>query len=440
MLKSKLVVGGLLVGAWLGACSGSEKNQFDCAVGQADCSCNADLTCAVGLVCNNRHQCVAPSGAAGRAGAGNAGGGDANGATGGATATNGGATTNGGSGGKSTGHGAAGGTKATIGDTGGDTSSAGDTSAGMSGEAGQASGGTTGGSGGATGGSSGAGAMSGAGGSESQGGGAGTGGTSAAGSGGTDTAGSGGTAGTGGANASGGAGNGGFAGGAHGGAGGTAGAGGNCTEITITSTMAIRDLTKAPNAVDYEYQTNNIGLTVGMNTADLFILDFYAGKTYDGDQTGTFTLGTGEEANYQTCARCALVDQDSGNNAEALFFASSGTLVVASDSDQMNGFPKVTLSDVTFVEVTINNQTFVSTPVHNGRCLHLASADVSFPTGWTCDPSHYSANDGCDCGCGVRDGDCGSAMRSACDTCNCSGDAHNCSHTSVNPMNNAVCQ
>eukprot|EP00514_Thraustochytrium_sp_LLF1b_P012390 CAMPEP_0184555408 /NCGR_PEP_ID=MMETSP0199_2-20130426/37482_1 /TAXON_ID=1112570 /ORGANISM="Thraustochytrium sp., Strain LLF1b" /LENGTH=204 /DNA_ID=CAMNT_0026951725 /DNA_START=253 /DNA_END=863 /DNA_ORIENTATION=- len=28
------------------------------------------------------------------------------------------------------------------------------------------------------------------------------------------------------------------------------------------------------------------------------------------------------------------------------------------------------------------------------------------PKGWTCDAQYYSANDGCDCGCGVRDPDC----------------------------------
>ena len=29
------------------------------------------------------------------------------------------------------------------------------------------------------------------------------------------------------------------------------------------------------------------------------------------------------------------------------------------------------------------------------------------PAGWTCDPTFYNANDGCDCGCGVFDPDCG---------------------------------
>src|SRR5579862_3261554 len=97
MLKSKLVAGGLLVCAWLGACSGSEKNQFDCAVGHADCSCNADGTCASGLVCNNRHQCVAPSASnAGRAGTGNASGGNA---PGGESNAGGGGDTNAASGG-----------------------------------------------------------------------------------------------------------------------------------------------------------------------------------------------------------------------------------------------------------------------------------------------------------------------------------------------------
>src|SRR5512146_1436573 len=106
MLESRLAVGCLLVGAWLGACSSGAKNQFDCAVGHADCSCNADGSCADGLVCNNRRQCVTPGGA-GRAGAGSAtggsaNGGEANGGTGGANANR------GGKGGKRGGHDGAG--------------------------------------------------------------------------------------------------------------------------------------------------------------------------------------------------------------------------------------------------------------------------------------------------------------------------------------------
>lgn len=41
-------------------------------------------------------------------------------------------------------------------------------------------------------------------------------------------------------------------------------------------------------------------------------------------------------------------------------------------------------------------------------CVEADPAQVSPspPTGWDCAPQHYNANDGCDCGCGVRDPDC----------------------------------
>jgi hypothetical protein len=301
---------------------------------------------------------------------------------------------------------------------GGGTVSTGGT-AGVGGTAG--AGGTAGITG--TGGSAGGGAASGMGGSAGMGAGAGMG----------ASGGTGGTAGAGGA--------GGKAGSA--GNGGSAGSGGHCTEITLPSTMALRDLTDAPDYVDYEYRTNSIGLTTGANAADYFYVEFYgAGLGYDGAQTGTFTLGTGEESNFETCSRCVLTDQDRGDAAGASFFASAGTMVIASNSDQMNGFPVVTFTDVTLVEVNIDNVTNISTPVLGGRCLHLATGSMSFPTGWTCDPSWYAAgpNDGCDCGCGVRDPDCANGTVAACDFCHCSGDTADCSTTSVRSSNNAVCQ
>lgn len=424
MLGSKLIVGSLLVVAWLGACSGNEKNQFACAAGQADCSCNADGTCASGLVCNDRHQCVSRgSPNAGRSGADEAGS-DANAGIGGANESSGG--TGGQSSGRSgtggaTGPGPAGGTSGEAG---------GGESAGMNGEAG-ASGGTSG----TTSGNAGAGATSGSGGTDSQGG-TGAGGMSVAGSGGAGTGGS--------AGSSGGAGTGGSASSSGGaGTGGSGGVPSNCTEITLPAMMTVRDLDKAPDFVDYVYRTqNNIGLTVGPNTADFFHVDFYGpGRGYDGDETGVFTLGTHTEANYQTCARCLVVDQDSDNDAEALFFASAGTLDLAGTSHQLEGFPIATLTDVTLVEVTIDGDN-LSTPVPSGRCLHLASATLTFPADWTCDPGLYSTGAGgeCDCGCGAPDGDCDDRTLLACDTCNCPGDAGNCARTSVDPTDNTVCR
>jgi hypothetical protein len=50
--------------------------------------------------------------------------------------------------------------------------------------------------------------------------------------------------------------------------------------------------------------------------------------------------------------------------------------------------------------------------------------------GWTCDPTYYGAQDGCDCGCGVKDPDCSGGDASACEFCNeagsCAQDAMGC--------------
>jgi hypothetical protein len=473
------------LGAWIAACSGKQKNDFDCTSGTLDCSCRADDGCDDGLVCNARHLCVThgasdaggtsgvsgqAGGASSRAGRGNTGtgatdGGENTGATGageagaagepmngaggssgrggamngagGARAGRGGGSALGGRGGVAglAGSAETGGVAETAGNGGSAAGAAGN--GGVSGAAGNGgvsgAGGTAGNGGfgavsgaGGTAGSGGFGAVSGAGGQVGAGGLAGSGGTSGAGGvGGVyGSGGLGGLSGRGGAS-----GKGGRAGGG--------GSGGNCTEITLPSGMTLRDLTQAPSAVDYEYRIN----ALGNSSPDYFFADFYGPRAgYDGDAKGSFTLGTGVDANFSSCGRCMLAEQDDGSAQQALFFASSGTIDVASASDQLNGFPQVTLTNVTLVEVTIDNRTNISTPVPGGRCLHLASGSLSFPSGWTCATQNYAAADGCDCGCGVEDGDCASVASDSCDFCHCPGDTLNCKTTSVRTTNNALCQ
>ena len=61
--------------------------------------------------------------------------------------------------------------------------------------------------------------------------------------------------------------------------------------------------------------------------------------------------------------------------------------------------------------------------------------------GWTCDPSFYAANDGCDCGCGVKDPDCNGGEVDACEFCNevgsCAENEENCS--SIDPKDTSTC-
>jgi hypothetical protein len=60
---------------------------------------------------------------------------------------------------------------------------------------------------------------------------------------------------------------------------------------------------------------------------------------------------------------------------------------------------------------------------------------------WECDPSFYGTGDGCDCGCGLMDPDCDSALGSACRYCElCIGTDDNCaSNPAVDPNHNALC-
>jgi hypothetical protein len=58
-----------------------------------------------------------------------------------------------------------------------------------------------------------------------------------------------------------------------------------------------------------------------------------------------------------------------------------------------------------------------------------AGADV-----WTCELSHYGTNDGCDCGCGIADPDCGSGAN--CTGAGCQADA--CAYCHAGSVNNAA--
>jgi hypothetical protein len=57
------------------------------------------------------------------------------------------------------------------------------------------------------------------------------------------------------------------------------------------------------------------------------------------------------------------------------------------------------------------------------------------PPEWTCDASYYDALDGCDCGCGAVDPDCGGTSSALCDYCWCgTGDC-----LEVDPADNSQC-
>lgn len=222
-------------------------------------------------------------------------------------------------------------------------------------------------------------------------------------------------------------------------AGGTGGTGGTgdeptCTTITVGPDMYLNDIGEAPDFAAYLYETSPLGAAGDL---DLLNVLFYASTQssgYDGEDKGIFQLGTGIDANFETCARCVLVEQDYDSTL-VIYFATAGTLDVATTSDQMNGAPQATLTGVTLREVTIDST--VSTLVPNGRCLQLAAAVVQLPPTWTCSNGSYASDDGCDCGCGARDGDCTDAAATSCDTCHCASDTSDCS--AVVSIDNAIC-
>jgi hypothetical protein len=67
-------------------------------------------------------------------------------------------------------------------------------------------------------------------------------------------------------------------------------------------------------------------------------------------------------------------------------------------------------------------------------CNAAGECEGGAPSGWTCTPSFYGTDDGCDCGCGVVDPDCDDATAASCEYCGSCGVCAN-----VNTTNNAVC-
>lgn len=187
--------------------------------------------------------------------------------------------------------------------------------------------------------------------------------------------------------------------------------------------------------------------TQGEAEADVLFLEFYGSAVdpaFNGEDTGTFDLTMNADNNYATCSRCIRMIEDPMVPGRT-FFTASGTMNIDAASTQLDGTVTATLTDVLLVEVTIDPDTFESTPVANGACLHIATADVQaappvVPMGWTCDPEFY-ADDLCDCGCGAFDDlDCTDMTVGSCDYCDdmgsCSMDA--CPGT-IDPANNATC-
>jgi hypothetical protein len=227
--------------------------------------------------------------------------------------------------------------------------------------------------------------------------------------------------------------------GGQGGSGGEGGGGSGCTQITFA------DLAIDQANGDAGVYAADVSPNLGGADPDLFVAAFFGPGlgSFDGDQAGSFDLTLNGDDNLATCSRCLIVFDDQ----DTAYFQSQGTLVVESDSQQLTGFLNATVTGLRLIEVTIDPNTDVSTPVPNGACLEIASADldvgVAPPAGWTC-PAGYYGDGACDCGCGATDVDCaGDMTAAACEWCITSADGGCAASAScpsnIDPTNNAVC-
>jgi hypothetical protein len=168
---------------------------------------------------------------------------------------------------------------------------------------------------------------------------------------------------------------------------GQAAAGVACSPITLPSSAQFIDGSDA--GAFWIYSLLGDGSTdLGFGGADPDILQ---AEFYFTNATGTFDLGTGDDANYATCAHCLLLYQDiqPDNSVLKFFFQSAGSMVLNTAPGESVPTVNMNLSGVQLIEVTIDPNTFVSTPVPGGAC-YVQSVDEIFADGFD-GPSGRSA-------------------------------------------------
>jgi hypothetical protein len=230
-----------------------------------------------------------------------------------------------------------------------------------------------------------------------------------------------------------------------GGTGNTSGTGGSppCTEITVSTYVGdLIDDSALPALALYDFDILPELGTAIIDTFEIQFWDSQGSGSFDGGLTGSFMLGPpGMDANYAFCSRCLVAYQDQGSaTREKIFFQTEGTLIVAMDSLQMEGYPNFTVDDVTLREVIIDADQ-ISTVVPGGECLHITSAThrIPYPNDWTCNIAWYTDID-CDCGCGQLDPTCTSSGASACRYCWCNDTFGMCSASEVESNANWQCR
>ena len=215
---------------------------------------------------------------------------------------------------------------------------------------------------------------------------------------------------------------------------GTTGTMSDCAQVDLTSNVLFTALLNDMNQVAAaRYRTFDIDI------GDAGLLDAGQVELY-ANEAGEFDLTSeGENDNYATCLQCVRVFEDLDNGQLARqYFQSMGTIEVV--NDPFTGTSDVTFTGVRLVEVEIDSETFESTPVPDGACIDVV--DATFTENWTCAEGTFGTDDGCDCGCGLVDPDCGDDPDiDTCEFCDafgsCSDEA--CPGT-IDPNNIAVCE
>ncbi|MEZ4461520.1 MAG: hypothetical protein R3E66_17730 [bacterium] len=154
--------------------------------------------------------------------------------------------------------------------------------------------------------------------------------------------------------------------------------------------------------VSVEYRTRITPTLAGNGNELSMLFERYNDAAYE----GTFELGQGADANFGTCAHCAVVLTA---DPERAFFATAGTMVL--NNDPFSRRLDIELVGLRLAEVTVNPETRESTLVPGGACVEVADfakQGVFPPPEWTCPPVNYGNGVSCDCNCGAWDPDCAS--------------------------------
>ena len=168
----------------------------------------------------------------------------------------------------------------------------------------------------------------------------------------------------------------------------------------------------------YYYKTKVSDNAIGSTALeDIMTLQFYGdGYTL---KEGTIDLGSGDNANYETCVECLLLYEDVdfyNNEYGRTFFQQKGELVF--DEVKEGTFESRGHASFRLVEVEIDDYSSVSTPVPGGACYEVENLTWDTICTPQCD-GRVCGPDGCGGECGENGAGCGPDMA-------CSADQQSC--------------